>query len=122
MLILVVEDEPAVRAVAVETLEDDGFEVIEAPSADHAATILQARDDIQVVFTDVAMSGKLNGFDLAQFARMLHPNISIIIASGALPSGFSGLAPDGRFLQKPYRMAGVIALIRELTGSLPHSG
>ncbi len=45
-LILVVEDEPAVRAVAVEALEEDGFEVIKAASADHAITILQARDDI----------------------------------------------------------------------------
>src|SRR5688500_3906481 len=101
MSILVVEDEPAVRAVAVEALEVEGFEVIEAPSADHAAAILQARNDIEVVFTDVTMPGKLNGFDLARIARTLHPDIHVIIASGALPSGFSGLAPDGRFLQKP---------------------
>jgi CheY-like chemotaxis protein len=68
-LILVVEDEPAVRAVVVETLEDEAFQVIEAPSADYAATILQARDDIHVVFTDVTMPGHLNGFDLAQVAN-----------------------------------------------------
>jgi DNA-binding NtrC family response regulator len=114
-LILVVEDEPAVRAVVVETLEDEAFQVIEAPSADYAATILQARDDIHVVFTDVTMPGHLNGFDLAQVAKTLHPNISVIVTSGALPSGFSGLAPEARFLQKPYRMTGVIRLIHELT-------
>jgi len=114
-MILVVEDEPAVRAVAVEFLEDDGFEVIEAPSADHAATILQARDDIAVVFTDVTMPGNLNGFDLARIAQTVYPNIPVIIASGALPSGFSGLAPDARFLQKPYRMTRVVELIRQVT-------
>jgi DNA-binding NtrC family response regulator len=111
ILVLVVEDEPAVRAVAVETLEIDGFKVIEAPSADYAVTILQARDDIHVVFTDVTMPGHLNGFDLAQLAKSLHPNISLIVTSGALPSGFSGLAPEARFLQKPYRMTAVIRLI-----------
>jgi DNA-binding NtrC family response regulator len=115
ILVLVVEDEPAVRAVAVETLEIEGFKVIEAPSADYAVTILQARDDIRVVFTDVTMPGHLNGFDLAQIAKSLHPNISVIVTSGALPSGFSGLAPEARFLQKPYRMTGVIRLIHELT-------
>jgi CheY-like chemotaxis protein len=61
----VVEDEPAVRAIAVEFLEHEGFEVIEAPSADHAVTMLQAKNDIGVVFTDVTMPGHLNGFDLA---------------------------------------------------------
>jgi DNA-binding NtrC family response regulator len=121
ILVLVVEDEPAVRAVAVETLEIDGFMVIESPSADYAVTILQARDDIHVVFTDVTMPGHLNGFDLAQLAKSLHPNISLIVTSGALPSGFSGLAPEARFLQKPYRMTGVIRLIHELTEGSSHS-
>jgi DNA-binding NtrC family response regulator len=120
ILVLVVEDEPAVRAVAVETLEIDGFMVIESPSADYAVTILQARDDIHVVFTDVTMPGHLNGFDLAQLAKSLHPNISLIVTSGALPSGFSGLAPEARFLQKPYRMTGVIRLIHELTEGSSH--
>jgi CheY-like chemotaxis protein len=120
-LILVVEDEPAVRAVVVETLEDEGFQIIEAPSADYAVTILQARDDIHVVFTDVTMPGHLNGFDLAQFAKTLHPNIALIVTSGAVPSGFSGLAPEARFLQKPYRMTGVIRLIHELTTDESHS-
>jgi DNA-binding NtrC family response regulator len=121
ILVLVVEDEAAVRAVAVETLEIEGFKVIEAPSADYAVTILQARDDIHVVFTDVTMPGHLNGFDLAQIAKSLHPNISLIVTSGALPSGFSGLAPEARFLQKPYRMTGVIRLIHELPEGSSHS-
>jgi DNA-binding NtrC family response regulator len=120
-ILVLVEDEPAVREVAVETLEIDGFKVIEAPSADYAVTILQARDDIRVVFTDVTMPGHLNGFDLAQIAKSLHPNISVIVTSGALPSGFSGLAPEARFLQKPYRMTGVIRLIHELPEGSSHS-
>ncbi|MBL0406421.1 response regulator [Microvirga aerilata] len=120
-LILVVEDEPAVRAVAVEFLEHEGFEVIEAPTADYAITILQAKDDIGVVFTDVTTPGHLNGFDLAQIAQTLHPNISVIVTSGALPSGFSGVATDARFVKKPYQMTAVIRLIHELTDGSSHS-
>ena len=67
MCALVGEDEALVRAVAVAALEAEGFEV--APSADHAVTLLPSRDAIDVVFTDVAMPGALNGFDLARFVR-----------------------------------------------------
>jgi hypothetical protein len=67
------------------------------------------------------MPGHLKGFDLAQVAKTLHSNISMIVTSGALPSGFSGLAPEARFLQKPYRMTGVIRLIHELTTDESHS-
>lgn len=112
MCVLVVEDEPLVRAVAVEALEAEGFEVIEAPSADDAVTFLRSRDDIDVVFTDVAMPGALNGFELAHLIRATYPHINILVCSGALPSGFSGEAPEARFVRKPYRVAEIAPIIR----------
>ena len=87
----------------------------------HTIALQQVDDDIHVVFTDVTMPEQFNGFDLAQIAKALHPNILLIVTSGALPSGFSGLAPEARFLQKPYRMTGVIRLIHELTEGSSHS-
>ena len=113
--ILVVEADPHVRAVAVDTLEEAGFQVIEAATADNAAIILQARSDISVVPTDAGTPGELNGFDLARMALSLHPQIVAIVVAGALPPGFSSVAPDARFLPKPYPMAEVIRLIHELT-------
>jgi DNA-binding NtrC family response regulator len=100
--------------MAADALEAEGFEVIEAPSADYAVTILQSRDDLSVVFIEAAMPGDLNGFDLARIARTHHPQIAVIVVAGALPLGFSGVAPDARFLPKPYRMRDVIRLIHEL--------
>ena len=113
--ILVVEADPHVRAVAVDTLEEAGFAVIEAATADSAAIILQARNDTSVVFTDAVTPGELNGFDLARMARTLHPQIVVIVAAGALRPEFSNVAPDARLLPKPYRMTKVIRLIHELT-------
>jgi DNA-binding NtrC family response regulator len=113
--ILAVEADPHVRAVAVDTLEEAGFEVIEAATADRAAIILHARNDPSVVFTDAVTPGELNGLDLARMALILHPQIVVIVVAGALPTGFSSVAPDARFLPKPYRMAEVIRLIHELT-------
>ena len=114
MCVLVVEDEPLVRAVTVEALEAEGFAVIEAPSADYAVTLLQSRDDVDVVFTDVAMPGTLNGFDLARLVQQRYPHISILVCSGALPPGFSGEAPEAHFVRKPYRIAEIAPIIRRM--------
>jgi CheY-like chemotaxis protein len=109
MCVLVVEDEPLVRAVAVEALEAEGFEVIEAPSADYAVTLLRSRDGIDVVFTDVAMPGTLDGVDLTRLVRMTYPHTNVLVCSGALPPGFSG---EARFVRKPYRVAEIAPIIR----------
>lgn len=111
-VVLVVEDEPLVRALAVDIFEEEGFEVIEAPTADYALTVLAARDDVSVLFTDVDMPGRLNGLELADAAKAMYPQLMVIVVSGKLPSGFSGVAPEARFMPKPYRMRDVIQMIR----------
>jgi CheY-like chemotaxis protein len=111
-LILVVEDDAIVRAMAVDALEEEGFEVLEAPSADDAATLLESRGDIGVVFTDITMPGTLNGFDLARLIRSTYPHVHVVVSSGALPPGFSGEAPDAHFVPKPYCMTDVVRIIR----------
>jgi DNA-binding NtrC family response regulator len=121
-VVLVVEADPHVRAMAADALEEEGFEVIEASSADYAANILQGRNDVGVLFTEIATPGVLNGFDLARMAQAHHSQIVVIVVAGLLPSGFSGTVPDARLVRKPYRMADVIRLIRELTEDQSQSG
>jgi DNA-binding NtrC family response regulator len=121
-VVLVVEADPYVRAMAADALEGEGFEVIEAPSADYAATILQGRNDVGVLFTEIATPGVLNGFDLARMAQAHNPQIVVIVVTGALPSGFSGTAPDARFVHKPYRMTDVIRRFRESAADQSHPG
>lgn len=58
-IVLVVEDEPLLRLLAVDFIEEAGFEVVEAASADAAVDILEARTDIRIVFTDIAATGRL---------------------------------------------------------------
>ncbi|WP_414476221.1 hypothetical protein [Microvirga sp. M2] len=60
------------------------------------------------------MPGTLNGFHLARLVRGTYPHIHVLVASGALPSGFSGVAPDARFVPKPYRMTDIVRIIREM--------
>jgi CheY-like chemotaxis protein len=68
----VVEDEPLVRALAADVLEEAGFVVIEAPSADYAMVVLGKRSDVAVVFTDVEMPGHHNVPFWAFDARIGH--------------------------------------------------
>jgi CheY-like chemotaxis protein len=116
LLVLVVEDDPSVRAMAVDSLKEEGFEVLEASSADYAVTLLEARCDIGAVFTDITMPGTLNGFDLARLVRRTYPHVHVVVSSGALPPGFSGEVPDARFVPKPYRMTDVVRIIGGMAG------
>jgi DNA-binding response OmpR family regulator len=115
--VLLVEDEPMVREMAAEILEDEGFEVIEAATGDEAACLLVDPDAIDVVFTDVRMPGKMDGIDLAVRARELHPRIAVLVVSGFAPQlweRLEGLDPPAMFLSKPYRARDVVNNIHRL--------
>ena len=82
-VILVVEDEPDERFLAAEMLEDTGFEVVEAETAERALEILEERgDDVAVVFSDVRTPGKIGGFELARIIGVTWPRIRILLTSG----------------------------------------
>src|SRR3984957_21024563 len=100
--LLIVEDEPLVRACAVETVTAAGFEVIEAANADEAIQILECRSDIRVVFTDVHMPGSMDGLKLAPAVRNRWPPIKIIVTSGRELATEQDLPEGGRFFAKPY--------------------
>ncbi len=101
-VVLVVEDEPLQRMMAVDLVLEAGFEVVEAWSADEAVSILESRSDIRVVFTDVDMPGSMDGLKLAAAVRDRWPPIAIIVTSGQVALK-DGMLPAGSvFFSKPY--------------------
>jgi CheY-like chemotaxis protein len=64
-VVLVVEDEVVLRLMAVAVVESAGFQAIEASNADEAICILESRNDIRIVFTDIDMLGSMDGMKLA---------------------------------------------------------
>lgn len=100
--VLIVEDEPLVRLCAAQTVEDAGYEVIEAESADEAIAILESRRDIRVIFTDIHMPGSMDGLKLAHAVRHRWPPIKIIVTSGRETIAPQDLPEGGRFFAKPY--------------------
>lgn len=68
-VILVVEDEDLLRQAAVALAEDAGFKAVAAASADEALAILEARQDVRLVFTDIQLPGSMDGLKLAHAVR-----------------------------------------------------
>ena len=80
--VLVVEDEPLSRIYASNLVEDAGFVPIQAADADEAISILEARKDIRIVFTDINLPGSMDGLKLAHAIRHRWPPIELILTSG----------------------------------------
>ena len=116
-LILVVEDEPVVRMFGADLLQAAGFAVIEASSADEALGVLQRRDDVSAVFTDIETPGRLDGVELASLIREAWPGIGVVLTSGRW-SRAAADAADG-FVPKPYDSDALLREIREAVRRRP---
>jgi two-component system, response regulator PdtaR len=111
--VLIAEDELLVRMVAVEIFEDAGFEVIEADRAEQALAALKSRAaDIDLLFTDINMPGRLDGLDLARHVSEAWPDIALLITSGRRPPLTRPIG--SRFLAKPYASDQVVAQVQTL--------
>jgi CheY-like chemotaxis protein len=118
IIVLVAEDEELVRLVIVETLEEAGFEVIEAEHAAAALGVLEIHAArINVLFSDIHMPGAMDGLALAHHAAKNWPSIALLLTSARPPPPPSGLPAQCRFLAKPYKHAHVIRHIRELAAA-----
>jgi len=87
---------------AVDLVLSAGYEALEAGDADEAIRILESRDDIDLVFTDVQMPGTMDGIKLSHYIRHRWPPVKLIVASGAAILEESSLPEGSRFFAKPY--------------------
>ncbi len=110
--VLVVEDDPAVRQVAVSTLNSMGFRVQEAETGDDAARLLQCDGDIQLVVSDVRMPGDLTGIDLARLVRRERPSVRVLLTTGYVDE--DSTVDDVDLLYKPYRANDLAEKIQSL--------
>lgn len=100
-VVLIVEDSAIIRIGAVELVLAAGYEALEAGDADEAIRILEMRNDIDLVFTDVQMPGTMDGIKLSHYIRDRWPPVKLIIASGAAILEESMLPSGSRFFSKP---------------------
>ena len=114
--VLLVEDDPMVLRLSERRLESLGFDCVTATTGDAAWDILQDRDDIDVVFTDLVMPGELSGHALAKRVAAEMPDLRILITSGFSENVLRGEEESHAFalLRKPYRQADLAEAFRAL--------
>jgi len=104
--VLVVEDEPEVRRVAIAFLRTLGYIPCEAGDAVSALEHLAKHPDTDLLFTDIVLGGEMTGFELAAKAREQHPHLPVLFTSGY---EYASMGIDARafgpfeLLRKPYR-------------------
>lgn len=118
--VLVVDDEPTVRMLVTEVLEDLGYIAIEA--ADGAAGLKVMRSDVRLdlLVTDVGLPGGMNGRQLADAARVARPELKVLFITGYAENAVLShghLDPGMHVLTKPFALEALASRIRELIAS-----
>ncbi|KAA2235926.1 response regulator [Salinarimonas soli] len=103
--ILLVDDDPLVRATIAEALIDEGFVVLQAANASEAVAVLQARADVLAVISDIDMPGTMNGISLAWEIKNQWPNTPVTLISGRVHPPAGTVPEDVVFVAKPLRLS-----------------
>jgi len=116
--ILVVEDEPVVRSLVVEVLNELGYETLEAGEASEALCITESEQRIDLLISDVGLPG-MNGRQLADIARQQRPGLKVLFATGYAESFAANdfLGPDMAVLTKPFAIDVFATKVGEMLGN-----
>jgi PAS domain S-box-containing protein len=115
-IILVVEDEEAVRHMAVDVLRDLGYTVVQASDANQAINILIVQPSISLLFTDIVMPN-MNGRVLADEVLKMQPALKVLFTTGYTRDAVvhNGLLDAGvAFLPKPFTVAQLARKVRRV--------
>jgi CheY-like chemotaxis protein len=119
-LILVVEDDDAVRTISVDSLRELGYEVIEACDGPGAMKALEARRDVDLLFTDVVLPGGMNGAQLAALATAGNRRLKVLFTTGY---SRNAIVHQGRLdagvhlLTKPFAFEDLARKVSQVLGS-----
>jgi PAS domain S-box-containing protein len=107
--VLLVEDDPVVGPVVMAALEEMGYGVARSSTGDDALRRLREGEEVDLLFTDVVMPGQANGLALAREARVIRPNLPVLLTTGYSEevAGATGF----RVLSKPYKVEELAAAI-----------
>ena len=113
--LLVIEPDVLIRMLIANFLRECGFKVIEGTEAADVWSAIANGLKIDVVFSEVVLPGKTDGFSLANLVRQKHPEIDVILTSSPEKAGEKSrqLCEDGP-IGKPYHSADISARIRQL--------
>ena len=115
-VILVVEDDTRVRGISAQRLEHLNYQVLIAKSGDEALEILASNRDIDLVFTDLIMPGKISGYELVKKVSSYYKDVAVLMTSGYAESFMRNeqLALSSvKLLRKPYTLDVLAAYVND---------
>lgn len=115
-IILVIEDEDAIRIVVEEALAEGGFQIETVKTGEEAVTLLKSGfRPYRAVVTDVNLPGPFDGWDVARAAREIDPRFPVVYMTGGAADKWPVLGvPNSILLQKPFAPAQVVAAVSQL--------
>lgn len=115
--VLVVDDEPTVRMLVTEVLQDLGYTAIEAATGPDGLRVLQSDARVDLLITDVGLPGGMNGRQLAEAGRAVRPGLKVLFITGYAENAVINhghLEPGMHALSKPFAMETLASRIRGL--------
>ncbi len=115
--VLVVDDEPSVRMLVMETLEDLGYAAIEAADGPSGLKVLQSDARIDLLVSDVGLPGGMNGRQMVDVARLKRPDLKVLFITGYAENAVVGnghLDAGMHVMTKPFAMEALAGRIKEL--------
>ena len=115
--VLVIDDEPVVRMLMLEVLQDAGYACLEAEDGPSGLKILQSEARIDLLITDVGLPGGMNGRQVADAARATRPELKVLFVTGYAENAAIGAGHlDGgmEVITKPFAMAEMGAKVRDM--------
>lgn len=114
--ILLVEDDFLIRLLMSECLTDAGFNVVAAESGDQAITLLGDRGEMNLVVTDIQMSGTADGNKVAQAAKLRYPGVPVIYITGNSTSLTNVMEGKDALMRKPFSPDEMLVVAQQLLG------
>ena len=115
--VLVVEDEPVVRMLIGEVLRELDYDVIEAGDGAEALRVLQSKQRVDLLVTDIGLPGGMNGRQVADAAQVHRPHLKALFITGYAESAVVGngvLAANTQLITKPFAMDVLAAKIKTM--------
>lgn len=116
-VVLVIDDEPIIRMLIAEVLDEAGFSVIEAPDGPAGLSVLHSNAVIDLLITDVGLPNGMNGRQVADAARVSRPDLKVLFITGYAENAAVGNGPleNGMFIMsKPFEMDKLADRIRQI--------
>jgi PAS domain S-box-containing protein len=116
-VVLVVDDEPAIRMLVIEALEELGYDSLEAGDGAEAVALLNSDQRIDLLVTDVGLPGGMNGRQVADVARRARPDIPVLFITGFAENAVVGDGPleaGMALVTKPFALDALAARIRAM--------